>query len=126
MSDLFETLWGAPMRRRGWVEFDARLGLVRYLGVQHGDTHLLGANDVPGLGLVLITREVPGKHWASRGSYRSHPAQVQAILLDSEPSERLRWRYIDLGSTDLGKNDEGRAESSAQRIARLGIDCFRS
>ena len=49
MSEVFDAMWEAPLRTRGWVEFDPESGLVRFVGIQHGDTHLLTAYDTPRL-----------------------------------------------------------------------------
>jgi hypothetical protein len=122
MSDIFQTLWDAPLSTRGTILIRPRGGEpvyeIKVSGLEHGKITLIHVNDVSGLGTVATFHEEGRTYWAGRGSKRGYaPASVWTALLEDRGSES--WRYVRLTDTDLPRNLEDRHQRNDTFADRL-------
>lgn len=123
MSDVFQMLWDAPLSSRGTMRFG---GGVDVFGLEHGALSVIGAQEVPGLGTVLVLHEEGRKYWSSRGAQGYAGASVWTVLVESVPVttmplSSLSSRYVRLADVSLPRNADERLERTANFLGRVFV-----
>lgn len=110
MSEVFESLWSAPLSRRGTLRLSLSDAGVRLLGQEHGVCTVVGVQRVSALGVTLVLHEEGRKYWSSRGQQSYAGASMLTVLV--EPGSGTAFRYVELCSVDVPRNGVERTERS--------------
>lgn len=117
--DIFQTLWDRPMSHRGRLSLPVRGG-VNLSGLDHGDTNIIGMNEVPNLGIILTLHEAGSTHWTGRGMDRGYSGASTFTVLIQPTDDSRSYRYVNLTRPVAVKTSAADREYSHSRyVERL-------
>ena len=114
-TDLFQSMWDAPLSRRGTLSLtnsDNPVG-IRLIGEHHDLATIIDVTHVPGLGTVVTIHIEGGQHWAGRAMRASHGAQLMTVVVTPNDKGKGLFRYVELSRLDAPRNATDRAERTA-------------
>jgi len=114
-TDLFQSMWDAPLSRRGTLSLtnsDNPVG-IRLIGEHHDLATIISATPVPEFGTVVTIHIEGGQHWAGRAMRASHGAQIMTVVVRPNPKGKGMFHYVQLSRIDAPRNAVERAERTA-------------
>lgn len=128
MTDVFDSLWRAPMSNRGTISFDSRHSTATLVGLDCGKVSAVSIKSNADLGGYVVVLHIAGSHYfRGRGQQGYAGAEYLTILMEGEPrafgAGQASYRYVELSKgVEAKSSDAIRTTQTSLVIERLQKD----